>query len=623
MSNPWEEYAGATSAAPWEEYGSSVILDDETGAPFKDRFIIGSATSPEEKMSRARALYGDKARQDADGRISYVSQETGVPTYVNPSGFDMGDIAGGGREIASVGASLPFKMSLVGIPAGAAAGAATGQGVDAIAAAMARGEAERRGNQPPEMQSPLAAAQDFGMETALGIAGGAAMNGIGAGLGKVINPTDARLVQAWRDLGLQPPSLGAVSNGKAVARVEAALGDTITGSGFIERGAVAGRKGLESSLADIAERLGGSRVPTTPDELGQLAMQVAGKNKAAWQRSTEQEAANMFSQFGNTPATLDSTVGWLKNEAAKLSPESGNALMNRVGKFLKSELADAYPTQNGMVQPSQLNVHTLQNLRTRIGQMMDDPKIATTADVDQAVFKKLYERITQDIEKSLPAHDRAAFRSFNSNYAKQKETRDVLERMLFSAGDSTRVGQSLLSPNLSADTVRAMQEVLGHDEFNAIRAGIIRQLGTPRAGAHMAAGEASPATFSTLTGRGRGAYQPEVQQALLGADIDPVRVIAEGMDNAGKTVNTSRTASINEVLRLMRSPAQWTQGLAAFLDPVTSLAVPAGLGFAHTSPAVINALSSPAAQAMSRGVRATAPRMGVAGGLMAPGNNKE
>lgn len=623
MSNPWEEYAGTPSAAPWEEYGGSVILDDETGAPFKDRFIIGSATSPEEKMSRARALYGDRARQDVDGRISYINPETGRPTYVNPSGFDMGDIAGGGREIASIGASLPFKMSAVGIPAGAATGAAVGQGVDAMAAAMARGEAERRGNQPPEMQAPLAAAQDFGMETAMGTIGGGLMKGVGVGLGKVINPTDARLVQAWRDLGMQPPSLASVSNGKAVARVESALGDTITGSGFIERGATAGRRGLETALADIAEQVGGKSVPVTPDELGRLAMQVAGKNKQAWQKATEQEAANMFSQFGNMPASLDSTVGWLKGEASKLSPESGSALMNRVGKFLKSELADAYPTANGMVQPSQLNVHTLQNLRTRIGQMMDDPKIATTADVDQAVFKKLYERITDDIEKALPGKERATFKQFNANYAKQKETRDVLERMLFSAGDSTRVGQALLSPNLSADTVRALQEVLGPQEFDAIRAGVIRQLGTPRAGAHLAAGEASPATFSTLTGRGRGAYQPEVQEALLGADIGPVRVIAEGMDNAGKTVNTSRTASINEVLRLMRSPAQWTQGLAAFLDPVTSLAVPAGLGFAHTSPAVINALSSPAAQAMSRGVRAASPRIGLAGGLMAPGNNKE
>lgn len=615
MSNPWEEYAGAPSAAPWEEYGPSVILDDETGAPLKDRFIIGSATSPEEKLSRARALYGNRARQDADGRISYVNPETGMPTYVNPSGFDMGDIAGGGREIASVGASLPFKMSLVGIPAAAAAGAATGQGVDAIAAAMARGEAERRGNQPPEMQSPLAAAQDFGMETALGIAGGTAMKGIGAGLGKVINPTDARLVQAWRDLGLQPPSLGAVSNGKAVARVEAALGDTITGSGFIERGAVAGRKGLESSLADIAERLGGRGVPTTPDELGVMAQRLANQNRKAWQSASTQQADAMFQSFGNTPASLKNTQAWIDDTASKLSPRAGEAFKRRAENIIRTELADS--------GANELNVHTIRALRTRLGQLADDPNTITTGNIDKGVYKKLSTAAKEDIRSVLTPAQRQQFDDFNSAYSAQKGSRDVLEDALFGSGDSTKIGTSLLSPNLSANTVRAMQEVLGPDEFNAIRSGIIRQLGTPRAGAHMAAGEASPATFSTLTGRGRGAYQPEVQQALLGADIDPVRVIAEGMDNAGKTVNTSRTASINEVLRLMRSPAQWGQGLAAFLDPVTSLAVPAGLGFAHTSPAVINALSSPAAQAMSRGVRAAAPRIGIAGGLMAPGNNKE
>ncbi|MDY0227209.1 MAG: hypothetical protein RBR38_10310 [Desulfomicrobium apsheronum] len=615
MSNPWEEYAGAPSAAPWEEYGSSVILDDETGAPLKDRFIIGSATSPEEKLSRARALYGDRARQDADGRISYVNPETGMPTYVNPSGFDMGDIAGGGREIASVGASLPFKMSLWGIPASAAAGAATGQGVDAIAAAMARGEAEQRGNQVPEMQAPLAAAQDFGMETAMGTISGGLMKGVGAGLGKVINPTDARLVQAWRDLGLQPPSLGSVSGGKSVARVEAALGDTITGSGFIERGAVAGRRGLESSLADIAERLGGRGVPTTPDELGVMAQRLAAQNRKAWQAASSQQSDAMFQSFGNTPASLKNTQAWIDDTASKLSPRAGAAFKRRAENIIRDELADS--------GASDLNIHTIRALRTRLGQLADDPNTITTGNIDKGVYKKLSTAAKEDIRSVLTPAQRQQFDDFNSAYSAQKGSRDVLEDALFGSGDSTKIGTSLLSPNLSANTVRAMQEVLGPDEFNAIRAGIIRQLGTPRAGAHMAAGEASPATFSTLTGRGRGAYQPEVQQALLGADIDPVRVIAEGMDNAGKTVNTSRTASINEVLRLMRSPAQWTQGLTAMLDPVTSLAVPAGLGFAHTSPAVINALSSPAAQAMSRGVRAASPRLGVAGGLMAPGNNKE
>ena len=84
-------------------------IDDETGAGLRERFIIGSASSPEDKLARARELYGDSARREGDDRISFVHPGTGRRTYVNPSGFDLGDIAGAGREIGSgIASALPF-----------------------------------------------------------------------------------------------------------------------------------------------------------------------------------------------------------------------------------------------------------------------------------------------------------------------------------------------------------------------------------------------------------------------------------------------------------------------------------------------------------------------------------
>jgi len=405
-----------------------------------------------------------------------------------------------------------------------------------------------------------------------------------------------------------------VSDGKAVARIESALGDTITGSGFIEKGAVAGRKGLDTALSDTAERIAGGRVAATPDELGQLAQQIANQNRQAWQAASTREADALFQSFGNNPAGLQNTAAWINDTANKLSPEAGAAFRRRAEHIIRTELADA--------SGGDLNVHTIRALRTRLNQLADDPNTVTTGSVDKGIYKKLANAAKEDINAALTPAQRQQFDAYNSAYSAQKESRDVLEAALFGSGDSTKIGSALLNPNISAHTVRALESVLGPQEFNAIRGGIVRQLGSPRAGAHFPAGEASPASFSTVTGSGRGAYQPEVQQALFGADLDPVRAIAEGMANAGKTVNTSRTASINEALRLLRSPAQWGQGLGAMLDPVTSLAVPAGLGFAHSSPAVINALSSPAAQAMSRGINAGAPRLGLAGGLMAPSFDK-
>lgn len=605
--------------APKAEPAPSPI-DDRTGAPYAHRFIIGSANDNATKLERARALYGDTVQTHAGDRISFMDPKTGRRTYVNPSGFDVGDVFGSGREIASAAATLPFDVSLVGIPAAALVGAGVGEAADALAAKMARSEAEKRGNAVPQVQGFGDAAKDFATDAVVGAALGGAMVPVGRGVAAVINPTSERLVQAWRSAGLQPPSLAAVSEGKAIPLVEGWLGDTLTGSAAIERGARAGRQGLDSVLADTAERIGGQGVPTTPDELGALAKRVAADSKAAWQKRTNDAAQNMLQNFGADDANLDNTMAWIKSEARTLSPEAGDAWQRKVGRFITSEVADAYPLKDGVQQASQLNVHTLQALRSRIGQLMDDPKVATTNDLDQAVFGKLYDNITQDIEAALGKDPKklAAFRDFNSEYAKEKAARDTLERMLFSQGDSARVGQALLSPSLTPDTVRAMRYLLGDAEFDAIRGGIVRQLGTPRAGAHFGAGEASPATFSTTVGNGRGAYLPEVQADLFGGDLDTARAIGESLAKAGKTVNTSRTATMNEMFRLAKSPAQWAQGGVALMDPWLSLGVPAALGLAHTSPTVINALSSPTARAIGGAVREGAPRVGVAGGLMVP-----
>ena len=588
----------------------STPVDDRTGASYAARFSIGSAGDPQTKLARARAYFGDTVKAEGD-RISYVDPASGRRMYVNPEGFDIGDIAGSAREIASAVPSVLAAPTLAGVAAGAGIGAGVGQGMDALAAYMARNEAAKRGNPMPDVQSPMDAAKEAGIEAGVGTALGAAAIPVSRGLAKVVNPTSERLVQAWRDLGMQPPSLAAVSEPGAISRVEGWLGDTLTGSQFVDRGARAGRTGLQNALDDAASRVAGTPlVPTTPDELGQLAKRVADANKQAWRQQASAQADALFNEFGGNPAGLQKTLGWIDTEAAKLAPEAGAAFKRRAEHLIRSELADA--------GTGELNVHTLRSLRTRMNQLADDPSTVTTGSVDKGIYSKIANTLKDDIEGALTPAQRDSFRTYNAEYAKQKGARDLLESALFGSGDTTKIGKALMSPNLSPDTVRAMQEILGQNEFNAIRSGVIRQLGTPGAGARIPDGQASPAAFSTLTGRGRGAYQPEVQQAMLGGDLDNVRLIAEGLENASRTMNTSRTGAANELFRLARSPAQIAQvGAAALLDPITSAAVPAALGFMHTSPAVINALSSPTARATAEAIRQLGPRAGTIGGLLA------
>lgn len=345
----------------------SDAIDDETGAGWKERFAIGSAASDEDKLARTRAFYGDTARMEKDGRLSFVHPETGKRTYVNPSGFDMGDVFGAGRDAASVVAGIPAGIAgtvggggvnlVTGALAGSAGGAAAGQGVDSFAAWLARRTAEEKGHAVPEMQSVEDAAKEFGAETALGTVGGTVLGAAGRGLAKVANPMKESIVKAFKDLDMPIPSVATGTGSPTLMKAENAVSDMI-GGGAIGEARDKAAMNLQGVLDNRSKELiansndvlpdgtivsGGQPAPANVEELGQFTRSANDDAFKAMQESQRKWYGDFYGEHGNNPARLDNARASIKDMTAGLSPSVKASGVARLRNLIANELADEAP----------------------------------------------------------------------------------------------------------------------------------------------------------------------------------------------------------------------------------------------------------------------------------------
>lgn len=624
-SKPWErDYSQQSSGKPWERsFDNAQPIDDETGASYIDRFIIGSASSPEEKLNRARGIYGDYAQSDADGRISFMG-EGGKRTYVNPSGLDFGDVVGSARELVSAGVSLPFTLTGPGIVAGAAAGTAASQGMDALAAGLGRARATLRGNQAPQQMSVGDVAKDAGIEAVGGLVGGGIGKGLGAMAGHMATPVRDSVTAAWQNLGLPTaPSLAMAGKGKMAKIVESGLASSMLGADAIDDAAQVGRQAIAGRIDEIGRSMAKGNVLNTPQELGSFVMDAARKSREAWSRQAEGMETALYNTIGDQPARLDKT--------RSLIQEMKTGLTRDVGEERTSQIAGLI--RNGLKSGPDLNINSVRVLKQKVGRLLEDDKAITNLGLDKADLERLYGSLSEDLLSAVRDPQKLVeLNDFNKWYTGEKESRNTLERLLFPQGGATLpeyTGKILMSPNVSPSTLQVLEKVMDPDTFSAVRGSLVAKIGRPRSSAGIPADEVSPETLLTQIGpddvtQMDGAMAPEVRQQLFGGLMDDVRQAAGAMREAGRAGNTSGTARVNAALQAMvggtgaaynlyqgdpGGAAAWAGG---------ALALPYLLSKAHTNPAVIRALSNPQGPVSRFITNSALPSAGLVGGLMAP-----
>lgn len=633
-------YLSGGSAAPQLAESINAPIDDRTGAPLDVRFAVGSAADLQGKADRLRAYYGPENVGIRDGRLFFKDPKTGRNTYVNPSGMDVGDIAGGAREIASTIAGIPAAMAaapagggLLSIPvaaaAGSAAGAAAGQGVDAIAAKMARSRAEKLGNPVPVKQSPGEALKEAAIETGLGTAGGMLFGGLGRGGQHLMNPMDPAVVAAYRRLGMPIPSVSAGSGRPGAALYEEALSGALGGKNNIMRSRIAGGMWLQDALDRTAGKLAhGSPVPPTAYELGAAAQRGAAAGQSDFKAANTTFYNSINGNYGQSPATLDATRGAIDEMTAQLSPVAAASARARMESVLAQELADE--------ADGALNAATVAAARTRLGDQLAAPPTAGTLTPAQGQMRRMYGTLADDYYNALPPPVAQSMRQHKALEAAYHAHADNLERSLLGRGsapaDAQKVGERLLRKDLAPETVQAMRGVMPADDADAISAGILKAAGRPLSSAGMPEGLADAAHVSKMldVSGGRGGYAPATQQALWGGipqELADLRTVSGAMADAARMGNTSKTAQTNAMLGMLSdaghavSDGGFWSGLAEHplrtaALPASALGIPWALSKLHTAQPVINYLAKPQGTASKLLFRQVFPAAGRGAGLL-------
>lgn len=619
------EFPDGTSPEVIKKALSSQDIDRNTGASWGARFAIGSASDMQDKVARARAYYGDSARQEDGDNISFVDPKTGQRMLVNPEGFDLGDIAGSGREIIAGLASVPgtaagaaFGALPGGIAGGAATGALGGQVADVLAAWMARSAAKERGNTVPGMQHPTDAGIEAGKDFGAGILGGAVLGAAGKGISAAVNPLKKEVVEAYRTLGQKIPSLSAAArNPGLAARVENTAG-AMFGGGRISQAAQKAREQNFDSLSDIAQRVGGTTPPQTVQELGKLAVEAGKRGRANLSQFYEDGLKSIGGDaWGKNPAQVNN----LRRTMEEILGDTTGNMREEVASQLRGPIQAVLNDADSGV----LNYASLNAAKHRIWQMIKDRKDGiASSNISDANQRRLYGAVKQDIRSTITDPDiLAKYDVLQNQYNRQKEVANFLEKTFRTETDTAEnVGKALLNPTkMNGSMAEALRKYIPLEDFNRIRAGIIHLLGQPR-GAQGIPGEAAAGDIMQALGGGRRAYSPEAQKLLFGSDLDPLRITAQAQLDAAKAYNTSNTANQLAILDQLKGlgrgvvAAAAGGGLGGIPGAVASVTLPNAVARLHTNPGVLEYLARPQAPWAKKLLEQIAPMVGTASGVM-------
>jgi hypothetical protein len=279
---------------------------------------------------------------------------------------------------------------------------------------------------------------------------------------------------------------------------------------------------------------------------------------------------------------IKNTVGMLKTiiGESKLGPTSG------VGKLAQELIRKAKSAGGG------LTWNAIKKHRTKIGDMMRDPALVSTRNIQSGDLKRLYAALTQDMEAAAMAagpKTHAKWRAANK-YFEIKLTRDIpiIEDIIKKQYPEEVFDIVMRSSKKGGSRLRLLRKQLSPKEWDAIAGTVLGKLGVETAGAGTTLEPMfSPSTFMT---RWKGLSEPAKRQLFKGTryaklvpELNDFVRVAGDMKAVEKLANTSRTGSVLMFFGLWQSGASALGGATgAALGGVGGAAVGAGSFYASS-----------------------------------------
>jgi hypothetical protein len=544
------------------------ILDKRTGAPAAVRAAVGAATKPEDRLATLQKKYPD-AQPYEDDNFTFTNPRTRRKTLYNPPGFDVGDVASVGPEVAEMfggaaGAALAVPpataaaiptggMSYLAVPAAYGLGAAGGrEGYTRMANTLLGSQDSR---------SLLEQGTDIGVTAGVNAVGGRVAELAGQGINAVAGPVarGARnlvapgVQQTLRDfqrLGITPTA-GSVTGNRGVQMLEHGLANTPGGGSVMQR---VGQANIDE-VAGAADRMArGYGNPLTAQGAGERVQQGA-------QQAADRFAGNreMVSDALEGAIGRDTFVGvrnvttlreGLEAELAR-APQSRGAVLTPAIETLRALEADA--AANGGRVP----FGVLRQVRTELGRAMERPDVTGYRPGAEGPLARAYGALSDDIGQAArnAGPDAEHLLRLHDRYVRFRRSDDVAGNigMLDKIAGLDRPEQAFqYAMSLAKEggtRLSALRRNMAPEQWDHLAATVLQRMGTSKGNVTDLATEAGEFSISTFLTNMKN-LSPEARTALFGGtrydavmpELNALLRSSDRLLNAQRMGNPSGTA---------------------------------------------------------------------------------
>lgn len=439
----------------------------------------------------------------------------------------------------------------------------------------------------------------------------------------IANATGARAGDELARIGAKvarEAAVGAKSSGKAIADAFEAMGIRPT-AGALGKDWVAGAENALSKLP-ISSSMISREYQRVLEGMGSFARRTANRLSGASGKDAvggvvRKGTKGFVNRFETQATKLYGAIPI--NKGDRVIPSAYLTELSKVSDEFADDAAYEFLTPGTIKQLSgaaeqspTMTWGTLKALRSRLGKQIDS--VALMGDAAQGDLKMLYGALSEDMARISADHSPQALQAFkraNTYWAAGRgRIDDVLNPMVKSAIEADIFNAVMRGAKDGPQRLRVLKSSLNPEEWNAVVAQTIRDMGRASSGAQDETLDVfSPAVFVTnydkfhKSGAAKVLFEGKGYKGL-GKAMDNLLKASASLKEASKFANTSNTASAAYYMSLLTGGgflAGGTEGAGtAVAGGALSLLAPAAAAKLLTSPKFVNWLAKGTTTAMTQ-----------------------
>lgn len=507
------------------------------------------------KKDVAKMISGGASEQEIDlylasHGVSAIDLKNDKHTLERSAWQMAGGMAGG--AIASPGA--------VTTPVGVALGSSiAGQAHDLYK------EFRGQKTQEPLLERSVGAAEDFLLDAISPVAISKGIYGIKKIGGSIANKAKGvfkpEAYHTYKKFGVNPPASVATGS-KALGQVEHGLANYPISSPIMQEAAQKNINELRVANEFLAKEYGPI---LSREQVGLLLKKGAPAAIAKTDEVFEMLFKRVADDIGDAPVNMTNTYKML-NVLVREAQEGPNSSVLALAKEIvgkANQKASAWQLMRGEKSTIGLPWESLKKYRSKIGQLMRDPTLVSTRDMQQGDLKRLYAAMTHDMEAAaLAAGEKthAKWRAVNK-YFELKINRDmpILDDIIRKRYPEEVLDMVLSNSQKGGSRLHILRKQLKPKEWDAVAGTVLGKLGTitPKQEGVVASNAFSAQTFinnwQRLSDSAKRNLFGGTRYSGLWKELNEFAGVVKDFSEIDKLANTSHTGSVLTFYGILQS----------------------------------------------------------------------